>query len=115
LLLADDGLADALELFPIDQAGCVVVIGEAFVLVGLVLEDTMAEVFGHPDVESAAGCALQDVHVEDVFAHANKPRHKVPRLRVIFRSERSHCARDDRVYIGSGREESVMDVTRFPP
>jgi hypothetical protein len=75
----------------------------------------MAEVVGHADLESAAGCALQDVYLEDVFAHANAPQHKVPRLRLIFRPERSHCARDDRVYIGSGREESVMDVTRFPP
>jgi hypothetical protein len=50
---------------------CSLVTAEAaFEVLGFVLKDAVAQVVRHADVESAAGSALQDVHVEVVFAHA---------------------------------------------
>lgn len=54
LLLASDRFANTVVLFPIDETDCVVAVSESLELVSFVLEDAVAEIVRHSNVESTA-------------------------------------------------------------
>src|SRR5512132_2240691 len=84
LLLTSDGISYIVKTLPINQAGHVVVVTEAFKRIVLMLPYSIQEIVREPNVEHMTRNALHDVHIKGVFAfhRLSAPKQKVPRLRL---------------------------------
>jgi hypothetical protein len=80
LRFACDCEVDILMHFEVHQSRAVLLIGETFKNVVLVLRNTMSELAGDPDIQHAPGNALHDVHVIGVVLHAYMIRDVPPFL-----------------------------------